>query len=103
MDDRNRDDRNDALASGAQRAEEDYERMLRPRRLDDFIGQQKIKDNLQVFMTAALQRGESLDHVLLSGPPGLGKCITPDSLVLTSEGLLPLHALLPHAMAPRSE
>ena len=53
--------------------EEDLERMLRPSRLDDFIGQQKIKENLVVFMTAALQRGESLDHVLLSGPPGLGK------------------------------
>ena len=53
--------------------DEDLERLLRPSRLDDFVGQQKIKDNLQVFMTAALQRGESLDHVLLSGPPGLGK------------------------------
>ena len=47
--------------------------MLRPGRLADFIGQHKIKENLQIFMTAALQRGESLDHVLLSGPPGLGK------------------------------
>ena len=56
-----------------QGAEEDYEKMLRPSRLNDFIGQQKIKDNLSVFMTAALQRGEALDHVLLSGPPGLGK------------------------------
>lgn len=65
--------RRSALTPSPQRAEEDYERLLRPRRLDDFIGQQKIKDNLQVFMTAALQRGETLDHVLLSGPPGLGK------------------------------
>lgn len=54
-------------------AEEDFEKKLRPRALDDFIGQQKIKDNLRVFVTAALQRGESLDHVMLSGPPGLGK------------------------------
>lgn len=53
--------------------DEDFERALRPRALDEFIGQQKIKDNLRVFMTAALQRGESLDHVILSGPPGLGK------------------------------
>ena len=53
--------------------EEDLDRALRPSRLDDFIGQQKIKDNLRVFVTAALQRGEALDHVLLSGPPGLGK------------------------------
>ena len=61
------------LGSGTQRTEEDFEKVLRPRSLDEFIGQQKIKDNLQVFITAALQRGETLDHVLLSGPPGLGK------------------------------
>lgn len=54
-------------------AEEDFERSLRPKALEDFIGQPKIKENLRVFMTAALQRGETLDHVLLSGPPGLGK------------------------------
>ena len=56
-----------------QRSDEDFEKALRPRTLDDFIGQRQIKDNLKVFMTAALQRGEALDHVLLSGPPGLGK------------------------------
>jgi holliday junction DNA helicase RuvB len=54
-------------------AEEDFEKTLRPRALSEFIGQPKIKDNLRVFITAARQRGESLDHVLLSGPPGLGK------------------------------
>ncbi len=53
--------------------EEDLEKKLRPGRMDEFIGQQRIKDNLRVFITAALGRGESLDHVLLSGPPGLGK------------------------------
>jgi Holliday junction DNA helicase RuvB len=53
--------------------DEDVEKALRPKALDEFIGQQKIKDNLRVFVTAALQRGESLDHVILSGPPGLGK------------------------------
>ncbi|MDQ7041040.1 MAG: Holliday junction branch migration DNA helicase RuvB [Rhodothermus sp.] len=57
----------------SQHAEEDYEKALRPRRLEEFIGQSKIKDNLRVFIAAALQRGETLDHVLLSGPPGLGK------------------------------
>ncbi|HUL62890.1 MAG TPA: AAA family ATPase, partial [Methanocella sp.] len=46
---------------------------LRPKTLDDFIGQRKIKENLKVFIEAARLRGESLDHVLLSGPPGLGK------------------------------
>jgi Holliday junction DNA helicase RuvB len=46
---------------------------LRPKRLDDFIGQNEIKENLRVFIKAARQRGEVLDHVLLHGPPGLGK------------------------------
>lgn len=46
---------------------------LRPQMLDDYIGQQKVKDNLKVFINAAKQRGEALDHVLLFGPPGLGK------------------------------
>lgn len=46
---------------------------LRPATLDEYVGQAKAKENLQVFMTAAKNRGESLDHVLLYGPPGLGK------------------------------
>jgi holliday junction DNA helicase RuvB len=46
---------------------------LRPRSLDDFIGQDKVRDNLRVFIRAARERGESLDHVLVYGPPGLGK------------------------------
>ena len=49
------------------------ERTLRPQLLDDFSGQPKLVDNLQVFIAAAKQRGEALDHVLLHGPPGLGK------------------------------
>ncbi|HYE96846.1 MAG TPA: Holliday junction branch migration DNA helicase RuvB [Rubricoccaceae bacterium] len=57
----------------AVRKDEDFEKALRPSSLDEFIGQEKIKDNLRVFLTAALQRGEALDHVILSGPPGLGK------------------------------
>ncbi|MDX1531487.1 MAG: Holliday junction branch migration DNA helicase RuvB [Rhodothermales bacterium] len=61
------------VSAAPSRQEEDFEKQLRPQALDEFIGQQKIKDNLRVFITAALQRGESLDHVLLSGPPGLGK------------------------------
>src|SRR5690625_98063 len=65
--------RTSPLQSHARSSEEDLERMLRPKSLDDFIGQQKIKDNLRIFITAARQRGETLDHVLLSGPPGLGK------------------------------
>jgi holliday junction DNA helicase RuvB len=49
------------------------ERSLRPRRLAEYIGQERVKETLQIFIDAAKQRGESLDHVLLYGPPGLGK------------------------------
>ena len=50
-----------------------YEAGLRPRTLDEYIGQERIRENLHVAITAARQRGEALDHVLLHGPPGLGK------------------------------
>src|SRR5436190_6991022 len=53
--------------------DEELDRSLRPRRLADFVGQQAVKDQLSVFIEAAKQRGEALDHVLLAGPPGLGK------------------------------
>ena len=51
----------------------DIETSLRPRTLSDYIGQEKAKENLKVYIDAALKRGEPLDHVLLYGPPGLGK------------------------------
>ncbi len=51
----------------------EFEKQLRPVRFDEFKGQKQILDNLIVFVTAAKQRGEALDHVLLHGPPGLGK------------------------------
>lgn len=51
----------------------DIETSLRPRALDEYIGQNKVKENLSVFIDAARKRNESLDHVLLYGPPGLGK------------------------------
>lgn len=50
-----------------------YEAGLRPRRLDDYIGQDRVRENLQVSIAAAARRGEALDHVLVYGPPGLGK------------------------------
>ena len=53
--------------------ERDFENALRPLRFDDFSGQQKVVDNLRVFVEAAKYRGEPLDHTLLHGPPGLGK------------------------------
>ena len=54
-------------------AERELDETLRPLQFSDFIGQEKIASNLKVFITAAKQRSESLDHVLLTGPPGLGK------------------------------
>jgi holliday junction DNA helicase RuvB len=53
--------------------EEEVELTLRPRRLDDFVGQERVKEQLEIALAAARARGEALDHVLLAGPPGLGK------------------------------
>jgi Holliday junction DNA helicase RuvB len=61
------------LAPAARPDEEEVERSLRPRRLDDFVGQERIKEQLAVALDATRARGEALDHVLLVGPPGLGK------------------------------
>lgn len=55
------------------KSEQDFEKALRPMRFSDFSGQEKIIGNLHVFVTAARQRGEALDHILFHGPPGLGK------------------------------
>ena len=64
----------DRLVSASPRAEDEaVEATLRPRRLDEFVGQAKIKDNLAIFIDAARARQEPIDHVLLYGPPGLGK------------------------------
>ena len=59
--------------SSAAPFEEKQETTLRPQRLDDFIGQRSVKENLKIFIEAAKLRGEPLDHVLFYGPPGLGK------------------------------
>jgi len=58
---------------GAQKGEESIERALRPKALDDYVGQARARAQLEIFMGAAKMRGEALDHVLLFGPPGLGK------------------------------
>ncbi len=64
----------DRLISTAEIAEDsDNENSLRPKTLDEYVGQEKLKDNLNVYLQAAKMRGESLDHILLYGPPGLGK------------------------------
>ncbi len=80
--------------------DKDFEKRLRPRKLKDFIGQDKIKRNLKVFIQAALERNEALDHVLLSGPPGLGKCVTSDTLIETPEGSVPMRRLIPEGLQP---
>jgi Holliday junction DNA helicase RuvB len=58
---------------GVRAGEEELDRSLRPQRLDEFVGQDQLKAQLALFMEAARRRGEPLDHVLLAGPPGLGK------------------------------
>lgn len=61
------------LAPALQAEEDELERSLRPRRLADFVGQERVKEQLAIALQAARSRGEALDHVLLVGPPGLGK------------------------------
>lgn len=63
----------DFHGEAASNSDKELERVLRPKRFDDFTGQRKVLDNLEVFVSAARQRAEALDHVLLHGPPGLGK------------------------------
>ncbi|MFO1504423.1 MAG: Holliday junction branch migration DNA helicase RuvB [Steroidobacteraceae bacterium] len=59
--------------AGAQRGEETQDRAIRPRRLAEYVGQESVKSQLGLFIEAARHRGEALDHVLVFGPPGLGK------------------------------
>ena len=68
------DEREPRFMSSLQTAgESDSENTLRPRTMDEYVGQDKIKENLEIYIKAAVARGEPLDHVLLYGPPGLGK------------------------------
>ncbi|MBC7684456.1 MAG: AAA family ATPase, partial [Bdellovibrionales bacterium] len=60
-------------ATPASPKEEAIERALRPKQLDEYVGQEKIRGQLEIFISAARQRKEALDHTLLFGPPGLGK------------------------------
>ncbi len=57
----------------ARRDDEAIDRAIRPKRLEDYVGQAPVKEQLRIFVGAALGRGEALDHVLIFGPPGLGK------------------------------
>ena len=67
------DEENRIITTSEMVGDEDAEYSLRPKTLDEYIGQKKAKENLKVFIDAAKARGEALDHVLLYGPPGLGK------------------------------
>ena len=60
-------------AAPVSKQEEAFERALRPKALDEYVGQEKVREKLSIFISAARKRGEALDHVLLFGPPGLGK------------------------------
>ncbi len=90
-------DENKRMVDGENQPGDDgaLDRALRPQRLDELIGQDSVRDNLRVMITAARARGEALDHVLIHGPPGLGKCIAPNSLVLTAHGLCRIGDLAP--------
>src|SRR3990172_6320915 len=70
-------------ASETSSVEKEFEQTLRPSGFEEFYGQRKIVDNLKIFIAAAKKRGESLDHVLLTGPPGLGK--TTLSFIIANE------------------
>ena len=64
---------NRIMSTGYTAQDSDVEYSLRPKTLDEYIGQEKVKETLKVYIEAAKGRGDSLDHVLLYGPPGLGK------------------------------
>lgn len=71
------------MDSGFSEEDGENENSLRPKTLEDYVGQQKVKENLSVFIAAAKERGDNLDHVLLHGPPGLGK--TTLSMIIAEE------------------
>ena len=73
----------DPTGSQLSNVEQEIEKVLRPSQFDSFAGQPKVVDNLKIFVEAATQRGEALDHVLLHGPPGLGK--TTLSYIISNE------------------
>jgi hypothetical protein len=81
------------------RDDNENENSLRPKTLEEYIGQEKAKQNLSVYIEAARQRGEALDHTLLYGPPGLGKPLWPVSL-LTKWAVTSASPPVPPSSAP---
>lgn len=81
---------NETLNTDEQSNDRTLDRSLRPSQFEDFVGQEQIKDNLRVFVQAARQRREPIDHTLFCGPPGLGK--TTLALILASERGVTLHS-----------
>ncbi len=79
-------DENRIITSGMQSEDVDIENSLRPKKLDDYLGQEKAKELLKIFIEAAKNRNEPLDHVLLYGPPGLGKT-TLSSIIANEMGV----------------
>ena len=77
---------NRIMNTGYTAEDSDIDVSLRPKRLEDYIGQEKVKENLKIYIEAAKGRGESLDHVLLYGPPGLGKT-TLSNIIATELGV----------------
>src|SRR5438132_13232788 len=61
------------ISADTQGEDETYDRAVRPKRLADYVGQLAVRTQMEIFITAARKRGEALDHVLIFGPPGLGK------------------------------
>lgn len=64
---------NDRIISGEKMSDDNFEKTIRPESIDEYVGQTEVKENLNIFIKAAKMRNEPLDHVLLYGPPGLGK------------------------------
>lgn len=89
-----------AISPEAQSGEQRVDHALRPQSLKEMIGQERLREKIGILVEAARKRDEPLDHVLLYGPPGLGKCISADSWILTDAGLMQFATLLPESLEP---